>query len=78
MSCRGCWTTRRERARLSARASVAVRAYDWPAVAQQVLRVYELALGGTGARVDRAEPADDAAEKSGPMTRLARRMRESS
>ena len=67
-----------ERATLSARAAVAVQPYDWPGVARQVVRVYELALGGTGARIDRVEPADDASERSGPMTRLARRMRESS
>jgi phosphatidylinositol alpha-mannosyltransferase len=36
------------RARLSAAASAAVRVYDWPAVALQVLQVYETVLPGTG------------------------------
>ena len=100
-----------DRATLSARASVAVQAYDWPVIAADVLRVYELALGGTGARVERVEKtarrdgtarsdkggrvdkvarveaadspepasnASDAGDRAGPMTRLARRRRESS
>jgi phosphatidylinositol alpha-mannosyltransferase len=36
------------RARLSAAASAAVRVYDWPAVARQVLQVYETVLPGSG------------------------------
>jgi phosphatidyl-myo-inositol alpha-mannosyltransferase len=36
------------RARLSAAASAAVRVYDWPVVARQVLQVYETVLPGTG------------------------------
>ena len=36
------------RARLSAAASAAVRVYDWPTVARQVLQVYETVLPGSG------------------------------
>ena len=36
------------RATLSAAASAAVRAYDWPAVARDVVEVYETVLPGTG------------------------------
>jgi phosphatidyl-myo-inositol alpha-mannosyltransferase len=36
------------RATLSAAASAAVRAYDWPTVAREVLQVYETVLPGTG------------------------------
>ena len=36
------------RARLSAAASAAVRAYDWPVVARDVLAVYEAVVPGVG------------------------------
>ena len=45
---RGCWTTRRRRAALSAAASEAVRAYDWPVVARDVIRVYEAVMAASG------------------------------
>ncbi|MBV9594254.1 MAG: glycosyltransferase family 4 protein [Actinobacteria bacterium] len=39
-----------QRARLVERATVAVAPYDWPVVAAQVSRVYELAIAGASAR----------------------------
>jgi phosphatidylinositol alpha-mannosyltransferase len=66
------------RAEFRARSERAVLPYDWAVVARQVVRVYDLALGGTGvlaARPDEALTAD--ASKPGPMARMAKRLRES-
>lgn len=67
-----------ERAGLSARGSRAVRPYDWPVVARQVVRVYELALGGTGVlRLRNDEAGGAGTERCGPVARMAKRLRES-
>ena len=67
------------RATLAARGQVAVQPYDWVVVARQVLMVYELALGGTSVLPERASEiaAAGAAEKTGPMARMAKRLRDS-
>ena len=66
-----------ERGVLSARGARAVQPYDWPVVARQVVRVYEMALGGTGVLTSRADDSAAAGtQRSGPVARMAKRLRD--